>query len=111
MRNMTQKQLGKLIGCSEAHICYIEKGKRRLQPILKEKIEKVLEISLDEVKNIKKQYKYYKIFASSLDAKYRHLSIVKALNPLEAYALVTDFYKNNKCNGVEHTPYDINLIE
>jgi HTH-type transcriptional regulator/antitoxin HipB len=47
MRGITQKELGKMLGYSEAHICHFEKGNRHITPEAVKKIEDILKINLE----------------------------------------------------------------
>lgn len=47
LRGMTQKELGFRLGCSEAQICHIEKGTRRLKHGKLLRLENILEFKFD----------------------------------------------------------------
>jgi len=53
-RNITQKRLGNAVGLSEAQICHLEKGNRKISSDLLFKLEDFLDIKFES--NIDKKY-------------------------------------------------------
>ena len=66
-RNITQKRLGNAVGLSEAQICHLEKGNRKISSDLLFKLEDFLDIK----------------FESNIDKKYTLKEIKKAMEKLK----------------------------